>query len=87
MLFLTLLPLGLMGDLSWRVIPAQAIISFLLLGIEEVGVQIEEPFSILGLDTLCGIVHSNTHSILADQAVFESVVSDLVQPQGATITA
>jgi predicted membrane chloride channel (bestrophin family) len=36
MVFLALLPLGLLGDLSWRVIPAQAIISFLLLGIEEV---------------------------------------------------
>ena len=30
-------------------IPASCIIAFLLLGIEEIGVQIEEPFSILPL--------------------------------------
>ena len=30
-------------------VPASAIITFLLLGIEEIGVQIEEPFSILPL--------------------------------------
>ena len=33
-------------------IPASCIIAFLLLGIEEIGVQIEEPFSILPLGEL-----------------------------------
>ena len=33
-------------------IPVSAIIAFLLLGIEEIGVQIEEPFGILPLGQL-----------------------------------
>ena len=33
-------------------VPASAIICFLLLGIEEIGVQIEEPFGILPLGEL-----------------------------------
>ena len=34
-------------------IPATGVLAFLLLAIEEIGVQIEEPFSILPLGKLC----------------------------------
>lgn len=34
-------------------VPIAAIISFVLLGIEEIGVYIEEPFSLLPLENLC----------------------------------
>ena len=34
-------------------IPAEFLISFFLFGIEEVGIQIEEPFSILPLEAFC----------------------------------
>ena len=43
-------------------VPASAIICFLLLGIEEIGVQIEEPFGILPLGELTKLI-SCTHSI------------------------
>ena len=53
--FLTLLPLALWSQLGeswnhWATIPAEFLISFFLFGIEEVGIQIEEPFSILPLE-------------------------------------
>ena len=53
-----LLPLALWEPLGkswnhWAVIPAEVIIAFFLFGIEEVGIQIEEPFSILPLEVMC----------------------------------
>merc|ERR1712146_640774 len=47
--FLTLLPFGLWAPLGeswnhWAVVPATDIIAFFLFGIEEIGIQIEEPF-------------------------------------------
>lgn len=54
--FLALLPLGLWDatSQSWNhlsLLPIQAVLSFFLLGIEEIGLKIEEPFSILPLET------------------------------------
>jgi predicted membrane chloride channel (bestrophin family) len=56
--FLLFLPFGIwpaMGDSwnHWATIPATTMIAFFLLGIEEIGIQIEEPFSILPLEALC----------------------------------
>uniref|UniRef100_A0A7S3RUQ3 Uncharacterized protein n=1 Tax=Emiliania huxleyi TaxID=2903 RepID=A0A7S3RUQ3_EMIHU len=56
--FLLLLPLALWQALGeswnhWAVIPAELFISFFLFGIEEVGIQIEEPFSVLPLEAFC----------------------------------
>merc|ERR1719398_218188 len=53
-LWLGLLPLAIWGaDTSWNhlaTIPSCAITSFFLLGIEELGLQIEEPFGILPME-------------------------------------
>ena len=43
------MPFTLWKSCGWAMIPATSVIAFLLLGIEEIGVQIEEPFSILPL--------------------------------------
>jgi len=55
--WLLTLPLGLWGvDTSWNkilTIPVTAIVSFFMLGVETLGVQLEEPFSILPLEALC----------------------------------
>jgi len=43
-------------------VPAAALISFLLLGIEELGLQIEEPFGILPIEAFCdGDPHPHPH--------------------------
>jgi len=64
--FLILLPLALWNQLGeswnhWATIPAEFIISFFLFGIEEVGISIEEPFSILPLEAFCNGAITATH--------------------------
>jgi predicted membrane chloride channel (bestrophin family) len=56
--FLLCMPFGIWGVMGdswnhWLTIPVSAVLSFFLLGIEEIGIQIEEPFSILPLEALC----------------------------------
>jgi len=56
--FLLFLPFGIwpVMDKSWNhwaTVPGTAIIAFFLLGIEEIGMQIEEPFSILPIEAFC----------------------------------
>lgn len=51
MIWLTFLPLALYSSCGWAIVPAVGIMAFLLLGIEEIGVSVEEPFSILALGT------------------------------------
>lgn len=56
--FLLLLPFGLFDSMGnywnhWPVVPATFFLAFFLFGIEEIGIQIEEPFSILPLEALC----------------------------------
>jgi predicted membrane chloride channel (bestrophin family) len=56
--FMVLLPLALWGPMAgswnhWATIPATTILAIFLFGIEELGIQIEEPFGILPLEALC----------------------------------
>ena len=48
-IWLASMPFTLWKSCGLAMIPATGLIAFLLLGIEEIGVQIEEPFSILPL--------------------------------------
>ncbi len=48
-IWLAFLPLSLYSTCGWATVPSAVIIAFLLLGIEEIGVSVEEPFSILPL--------------------------------------
>lgn len=58
-LWLGLLPVALWSQLGWSSVPSEAFIAFCFLGIEEIGVQIEEPFSILALEAICESVQGN----------------------------
>eukprot|EP00198_Chlamydomonas_reinhardtii_P000322 XP_001689657.1 predicted protein [Chlamydomonas reinhardtii] len=59
LLYLAALPVALYDSCDWATIPVVATISFLLLGIEDIGVQIEEPFSILPLPEICADLHTS----------------------------
>ena len=60
-LWLTFMPYCIWDQLGWFTVPVSVIIAFLLLGIEEIGIQIEEPFGILALEVgggwvkICGM--------------------------------
>ncbi|PRW33726.1 UPF0187 chloroplastic [Chlorella sorokiniana] len=59
MIWLTLLPFTLWDSCHWAMLPIAGIVSFLLLGIEEIGVQIEEPFTILPLEVISRTIEGN----------------------------
>jgi predicted membrane chloride channel (bestrophin family) len=71
-LFLLFLPFGLWKvDESWNhwaTIPMTDLIAFFLLGIEEIGIQLEEPFSVLPLEALCNGAIAATLEELLEQS-------------------
>ncbi|KAI8464599.1 MAG: Bestrophin, RFP-TM, chloride channel-domain-containing protein [Monoraphidium minutum] len=64
-IWLTLLPFSLVGSCGLATIPLSIVIAFLLLGIEEIGVSIEEPFSILPLETISETALTNARELAA----------------------
>ncbi|KAJ4726944.1 hypothetical protein OWV82_000125 [Melia azedarach] len=69
------LPVILWDDCHWIVVPATFISAASLFCIEEVGVLIEEPFSMLALDELCSLVQSNIHETIRNQKVIQTLVA------------
>ena len=55
-----LLPLALYKDIGWETVPACFMVAVALLGIEEIGILIEEPFSVLPLEKICDSAHMNS---------------------------
>ncbi len=65
LLWLGLLPLALWPELGWSTLFATLLMAFLLLGIEEIGVQIEEVSGVGDTHTLShshSLAHSQTHA-------------------------
>jgi predicted membrane chloride channel (bestrophin family) len=64
--YMLLLPMALWGELggNWAVVPASVTIAVFLFGIEELGIQIEEPFSILPLDSMCDSMQATIADLL-----------------------
>ncbi|KAK9834162.1 hypothetical protein WJX81_003973 [Elliptochloris bilobata] len=73
-IWLIFLPLTLWPTAGWTTVPATTIIAFLLLGIEEIGVQIEEPFSILPLENLCVAVKEDIAEMCGEGSGMRSLV-------------
>ncbi|CAK0783433.1 hypothetical protein CVIRNUC_006632 [Coccomyxa viridis] len=76
-LWLAFLPFSLWPACGWTSVPASGIISFLLLGIEEIGVQIEEPFGILPLEQICDTAEDEIRGKINDDMVKELVDTGL----------
>ena len=99
--WLGLLPLAIWGvDPSWNhflTIPSCALITFFLIGVEELGLQIEEPFSILPLEAFCDASIGNvlTEMVLSEdkaramdkKQAEELSVSGSIKPSGAKAPA
>ena len=54
LLYLSLTPLLMWERCGWATVPFTALVSFLLLGTENIGAQIEEPFTVLPMGAMCG---------------------------------
>ena len=68
MLFLLTLPVALVNPFGWMTVLYTAIISYVLLGIDEIGVEIENPFGTdpndLPLEAICAEIERNLMSAL-----------------------
>ena len=68
LIYCLLLPFQLVGDLGWSTGLFSALISFTLFGIEEIGLEIENPFGYdpndLPLDNLCDIIKTDIEDFI-----------------------
>jgi len=68
-LYLLSLPFALVGRFGWMTVPAVVLIAYSLLGIEEIGVEIEDPFgkeqNDLPLEDICGTIDADLREIAA----------------------
>jgi predicted membrane chloride channel (bestrophin family) len=46
----TLLPIALVPQLGWMTVPVTALVAYFMMGVEDIGVTIEEPYKQLALD-------------------------------------
>lgn len=77
-IYCTALPFYLSADLGWLTIPAAGIITFALLGIEAIGLEIENPFGYdpndLPLDRLNDVLLSNLEELMMSDSPKEYLV-------------
>ncbi|MEG4346058.1 bestrophin family ion channel [Microcoleus sp. A003_D6] len=63
------LPFQMVNDLTWGTGPVVALISFTLFGIEEIGIEIENPFGFdandLPLDNICATMQRNIEDLIS----------------------
>ena len=68
LLYCLSLPFQMVGSLQWWTGPVVVLISFTLFGIEEIGIEIENPFgrdpNDLPLDTICDTMLRNIHDLI-----------------------
>ncbi|KAK9812447.1 hypothetical protein WJX73_000401 [Symbiochloris irregularis] len=62
--WLMFLPWSLWATCQWLTIPITAIITFLLIGIENIGVQIEQPFAVLPVASISNTIKANLMQML-----------------------
>lgn len=79
LIWLTLLPVCLWSKIGWGVVPSSALIAILLLGIEEIGVEIEEPFGILPLEVIADRSRQDTVELVNRQMDTYLAREDTVQ--------
>lgn len=73
------LPIVLWDPCNWLVVPATLLSAAALFYIEEVGVLIEEPFPMLSLDKVVGIVHENIQDVMELQQQVDEHLSQVTE--------
>lgn len=80
LIYLLLLPFELVSGLGWWTGPTLAFITLVLLGIEEIGAEIEEPFgedpNDLPLDLICATILRNVEDLIRSASSTRSFISD-----------
>lgn len=69
LLYCLALPFQMVKDLTWGTAPVAALVSFALFGIEEIGIEIENPFghdaNDLPLDNICATMQRNIEDLIS----------------------
>lgn len=69
LLYCLALPFQIVKELSWGTAPVVALVSFALFGIEEIGIEIENPFghdpNDLPLDNICATMQRNIEDLIS----------------------
>ena len=67
------LPFALVQKYGWLTILVTLVVSYIVFGIEEIGVEIEDPFdedaNSLPLGTMCGTIQANVRGLMAEQGI------------------
>jgi len=70
-IYLLTLPWGLMRSFGWWTVPAVAMLSYFMIGVEMIAEQIEDPFGVdeddLRLDDLCATIDKSVRQTLSDE--------------------
>ena len=74
-LYCLLFPFQVVDSLQWLTIPATCLVSFALFGIEEIGVEIQNPFGYdendLELDRYCEVIRNNVEDVVTTNNQYE----------------
>lgn len=77
MVWLTCMPFCIYEQLGpIATTPVAMAMAFLLLGIDEIGVQLEEPFSILALENMCDAVVNTVRQTVTESKAASAVMLD-----------
>lgn len=80
LIYCLVLPFQFVKDLNWWTAPFIALVSFTLFGIEEIGVEIENPFGYdandLPLDAICKTIQQNIEDFIATEEVSPIAASE-----------
>jgi predicted membrane chloride channel (bestrophin family) len=75
LVYITFLPLALWPNLQFATLIFAPMITFLLTGIELIGIRIENPFYIFPMAAYCATIHRNVMYLAADWAAGNYVCS------------
>ena len=74
-LYCLLFPFQVVDSLQWLTVPATCLVSFALFGIEEIGVEIQNPFGYdendLELDRYCEVIRNNVEEVVTINNEYE----------------
>lgn len=77
-LYCLLFPFQVVDSLKWLTIPATCLVTFALFGIEEIGVEIQDPFGYdendLELDRYCEIIQHNVEEIMTTNNEYQKYI-------------
>ena len=79
LLYCYTLPLALVRDFDWWTIPCTLMVAYILMGIEEIGVEIEDPFgddeNDLPLEEFCALIKANVEGMVNEEPAAKQVPS------------